>query len=305
MNDETPAAVVDETLAAVVALVRADARPGHRIAEDLEAGTPPVVLLERALAGVADTGQQSLLMAPDDRGEAIAHARAELAAWHTEGITVRSVLDPAYPRNLREVHDRPPLLFATGQLCPGSDRAIAVIGSRHASPGGLERARDVAGHLVGRDFVVVSGLAAGIDRAAHLAALAHDGRTIAVIGTGLRHSYPREHADLQAMIATRDAVVSPFWPDTPASRETFPVRNGVMSGLSLASVIVEAGVTSGTRIQARLALAHGRPVFLAETLISQPWAQTLAARPAVHVYREPAEITDVIERRIETGVLIA
>jgi DNA processing protein len=142
-----------------------------------------------------------------------------------------------------------------------------------------------------------------VDHAAHVAALEHGGHTVAVVGTGLRHSYPGEHADLQAQIASRDAVLSPFWPDTTASRETFPVRNGVMSGLSLASVIVEAGATSGTRIQARLALAHGRPVFLANALMSQPWAQALAARPAVHVYREPAEIIDVIERRIEIGAL--
>ena len=302
MKNETPA---DETLATVVALVRADRRPGHRIAEDLEGGTPPRALLERALAGAADRGQQSLLITPEGLGEVVAHARAELAAWRTEGINVCSVLDPAYPSTLREVHDRPPLLFAAGRMRPGSDPAIAVIGSRSASAAGLKRASDVARHLVDRDFVVVSGLATGVDRAAHVAALKHDGRTIAVIGTGLRHSYPRENADLQSLIATSDVVVSPFWPDTTASRETFPIRNGVMSGLSLASVIVEAGVTSGARIQARLALAHGRPVFLAETLISQSWAQTLAARPAVHVYREPAEITEVIERRIEPRGLIA
>ncbi|MDQ2896914.1 MAG: DNA-protecting protein DprA, partial [Actinomycetota bacterium] len=162
----------------------------------------------------------------------------------------------------------------------------------------------IAEHLVDRGFTVVSGLAAGIDRAAHLAALDRDGHTIAVIGTGLRHSYPPEHVELQAAIAARDVVISPFWPDTAASRETFPRRNGVMSGLSLASVIVEAGMTSGARIQARLSLAQGRPVFVAGELLSQPWAQSLAARPAVHVYREPSEITDVLRLRIDAGALV-
>jgi DNA processing protein len=295
--------MTDETLAAVVALVRADPRPETRVAEDLEAGIPPVTLLERALAGDPDTGQQSLLMTRSDPGEVIARARADIAAWHSEGILVHSVLEAGYPSNLRSVHDRPPLLFCVGHLHPGSERAISVIGSRHPSAAGLEHTRAVASQLVDRDFAVVSGLAAGIDRTAHITALDRGGQTIAVIGTGLRHSYPRENAELQTRIATHHAVFSPFWPDTIASRETFPIRNGVMSGLSLASVIVEADVTSGTRIQARLALAHGRPVFLASALMEQPWAQALAARPAVHVYREPAEITDVIERRIETGAL--
>lgn len=295
----------DETLAAVLALVRADPRPGPRIAEDLETGTAPMTLLERALDGSPGTGQQNLLTSAGDFGRALTQAAADLATWRSEGIAVSSVLDTDYPCNLRAVHDRPPLLFISGQLRSGSDRAIAVIGSRRPSAAGLERVRAVAECLVDQDFAVVSGLAAGIDRGAHTAALERGGRTIAVIGTGLRHSYPPENTDLQALIAARHAVISPFWPDEVASRETFPIRNRVMSGLGLASVIVEAGVTSGTRIQARLSLAHGRPVFLAAELMSQPWAQALAARPAVHVYGEPAEIPDVINAQIDTGALIS
>ncbi|MDQ6730026.1 MAG: DNA-protecting protein DprA [Actinomycetota bacterium] len=295
----------DATMAAVVALVHADPRPGPRVAEELETGTAPMALLERALAGTTDgAGQQSLLLAPADPSRALAVAAAELAAWRAEGIAVSCVLDSDYPHNLRAVHDRPPLLFTAGRRRAGTDRAVAVIGSRRASAAGRERARAIAEHLVDQGFTVVSGLAAGIDRAAHIAALDCDGHTIAVIGTGLRHSYPPEHAELQAAIAARDLVVSPFWPGTSASRKTFPRRNGVMSGLSLASVIVEAGMTSGARIQARLSLAQGRPVFLACELLSQPWAQSLAARPSVHVYGEPSEITDVMQPRIDTGALV-
>lgn len=297
--------MIDETLAAVVALVRADPRPGSRIAEELDAGTAPTTLLERALSGTTDDGgQQSLLAAPADPDHAVAQAAADLAAWRADGIAVSCVLDPDYPLNLRAVHDRPPLLFTAGDSPPGGDRVIAVIGSRRASTAGLQRARAVAGHLVDQEFTVASGLAAGIDRAAHTAALDRGGHTIAVIGTGLRHSYPPENAELQRAIAARDVVISPFWPDTRASRETFPLRNGVMSGLSLASVIVEAGMTSGARIQARVSLAHGRLVFLADELLTQAWARSLAALPAVHVYREPSEITDVVKRRIDTGALI-
>jgi len=297
--------MIDETLAAVVALVRADPRPGSRIAEELETGTAPTRLLARALSGTTDdAGQQSLLAAQVDPDHAVAQAVADLAAWRAEGIDVSCVLDPDYPLNLRAVHDRPPLLFTAGHSPPRSDRVVAVIGSRRASAAGLQRARTVARHLVDQEFTVASGLAVGIDRAAHTAALDRGGHTIAVIGTGLRHSYPPENVELQRAIAARDVVISPFWPDTPASRETFPLRNGVMSGLSLASVIVEAGVTSGARIQARLSLAHGRLVFLADELLTQAWARSLAARPAVHVYREPSEITDVVKRRIGTGALV-
>lgn len=294
----------DETLAAVVALVRTDSRPGPRIAEELESGAAPMTLLERALAGAEDDAGQQLLAMPADPADALAQAAADLAAWRADGIGVSWVLASDYPLNLRAVHDRPPLLFTAGDQAPGSDRAIAVIGSRRASAAGLQRARAIAEHLVDREFTVVSGLAAGIDRAAHTAALDRGGHTVAVIGTGLYHSYPPGHAELQRSIAARDVVISPFWPDTRASRETFPRRNGVMSGISLASVIVEAGMTSGARIQARLSLAHGRPVFLADDLLSQPWAQSLATRPAVHVYREPSEITDVVQGRIDAGALI-
>lgn len=295
----------DETLAAIVALVRADPRPGPRVADELETGLAPLTLLEQTLSGISTAGQQSLLNAPADAGHAVARAVADLAAWRAEGIAAVSVLDPDYPDNLRAVHDRPPLLFCAGRLPPVSDRPVAVIGSRQASAAGLARARAVAVHLIERNFTVASGLAAGIDRAAHIAALEHNGHTIAVIGTGLRHSYPPENADLQRAIAARDAVISPFWPDAGASRDTFPRRNAVMSGLSLATVIVEAGMTSGARIQARLSLAHGRPVFLFGGLLAQPWAQSLAARPAVHVFHDPSEITDAVESRMQAGALIA
>ena len=119
-----------------------------------------------------------------------------------------------------------------------------------------------------------------------------------MIGTGLRHSYPSENAALQADIAARGVVLCPFEPDTPPSRDTFPIRNGTMSGISLASVIVEAGEHSGTRIQARLALGHGRAVFVAAELLDQSWARELAARPGVHPFDAVKQITDWLESRV-------
>jgi DNA processing protein len=128
---------------------------------------------------------------------------------------------------------------------------------------------------------------------------------VAVIGTGLARSYPPQNRALQADIATRCAVISQFWPEAPPTKRSFPMRNAVMSGLALATVVVEASETSGARMQARLALAQGRPVFLIEDLVErQPWAQQAARRPGTHVIRDPAEITRALERLTAPGTLV-
>ncbi|MBV9048974.1 MAG: DNA-processing protein DprA, partial [Solirubrobacterales bacterium] len=160
-------------------------------------------------------------------------------------------------------------------------------------------------HLVDQGYTVVSGLAAGIDTAAHTAALARGGRTIAVIGTGLNRSYPPENAPLQRRLARESAVVSQFWPEAPPSRRSFPMRNAVMSGLTLGTVVVEASQTSGARMQGRLALAHGRTVFLVDALLEQQWAREFSNRPGTHVVRSGPEITAVVERLTSPGALIA
>jgi DNA processing protein len=232
-------------------------------------------------------------------------AAIDLERWGEQGIRALTVLDPEYPENLRTVHDRPPLIFAAGALNAQDARSAAVIGARRASQRGLSRARAIARHLVDSGYTVLSGLAAGIDTAAHTAALETGGRTIAVIGTGLAHAYPPQNASLQARIAERHAVISQFWPDTRPSRRTFPMRNATMSGFALASVIVEAGERSGARTQARLALNHGRPVFLTAPLLEQAWARDLARMPGVHVVESPAEITRTIERLVEPAPLVA
>ncbi|HEY1568569.1 MAG TPA: DNA-processing protein DprA, partial [Solirubrobacteraceae bacterium] len=136
----------------------------------------------------------------------------------------------------------------------------------------------------------------GIDTAAHEAALAAGGRTVAVIGTGLHHSYPPENEALQRRIGAEGAVVSQFWPDAAPSRTSFPRRNGVMSGLALGTVVVEASFRSGARLQARLALAHGRPVFLWSAVLGEPWAREFAERPGVYVVDEAAQVMETVER---------
>jgi DNA processing protein len=291
----------EDESAALVALLKSGRGPWQRYADLVEEAGSAIAVLGRESAAQGD--QKSLFA--DPMQERLAQAAAEIAAWRAEGIRLLTVLDPEYPENLRGVHDRPPLVFAAGDLGPSDARSIAVVGARMASDGGLGAARAIAEHLVARRFTVVSGLAAGIDTAVHTSALACGGRTLAVIGTGLRRVYPPENAALQRRIAGECAVVSQFWPGSPPSRRSFPMRNAVMSGLTLATVIVEASHTSGSRMQARLALGHGRPVFLLGSLLAQPWAREFSARPGTHVVGAPEEITAIVERLTSTGALVA
>ncbi len=277
--------------AALVALLRDGRRSWREIADGVEDGGSALALLE----------EEAGLFA----GDRLAAAQAEIQRWQAEGMLLLTVFDPEYPENLRAVHDRPPLMFVAGRMEPRDGRAVAVVGARRASPERLRIARAIAEHLVDRGYTVVSGLAAGIDTAAHTAALARGGRTIAVIGTGLNRSYPPENAPLQRRLARESAVVSQFWPEAPPSRRSFPMRNAVMSGLTLGTVVVEASQTSGARMQARLALAQGRTVFLVDALLGQQWAREFSNRPGTHVVRSGPEITAVVERLTSPGALIA
>ncbi|MGO9891629.1 MAG: DNA-processing protein DprA [Solirubrobacteraceae bacterium] len=303
--------------AAMVALLRTGKRPWVEYAELIEERGTAAAVLEEELAGsMAPSGQTSLLdqtpppPAPEEPPRTadglLAQARADLDRWSAAGMHLVTVLEPDYPPNLRAVHDRPPMVFVAGNLSPADARAVAVVGARKATHDGTKKAGVIAEHLVDSGFTVVSGLAAGIDTAAHTASLARGGRTVAVIGTGLARSYPPENQALQRRIASECAVISQFWPDAPPSRRSFPMRNAVMSGITLATVVIEASDTSGSRIQARLALAQGRPVFLLASLVDrQPWAREYAGRPGTHVVRSPGEITTVVERLVSPGSLVA
>jgi DNA processing protein len=283
--------------AALVVLLRTGSRPWRAYADLVEeAGSATEVLAQERAA------QGSLF---DDSSGLLELAEREIAGWEGSEMRLVTVLEEAYPENLRGVHDRPPLLFASGALEPADDRAVAVVGARRATAGGIAAARSIAQHLSKSALTVVSGLAAGIDTAAHNAALGAGGRTIAVIGTGLSRSYPPENAALQRRIAAECAVVSQFWPNAPPSRHSFPIRNAVISGLSLATVVVESSQSGGSRLQARLALEQGRPVFLWHRLLEQPWTRDFARRPGVRVVRSPEEITSALARLSSTGALVA
>jgi DNA processing protein len=286
--------------AALVALLRRGARPWTEYADVVERAGSALTVLHEELAGSG--GQATLL--PEDPAPLLGRATAEISAWDRDGFQLLTVLDDSYPQNLRTVYDRPPILFVSGQLRPQDARSIAVVGARRASTAGLAAAASIADALARAGYLVVSGLAAGIDTAAHEAALAAGGRTAAVIGTGLRHTYPPENAALQQRIAAKGAVLSQFWPEAPPTRRSFPRRNAVMSGLALGTVVVEATARSGARLQSRLALAHGRPVFLWRTLLDEPWARQVAQRPGVHVIDEAAQVMQAVERLNATDAVV-
>ena len=230
-----------------------------------------------ALAASSGAGQPSLF--EDPSGDDVAAAAEDLQRWARAGVRMVTVLDERYPSNLRMIHQRPSVLFIRGGDDDRDEMSVAVVGTRHPTARGVEQASTLAAGLAGRGIPVVSGLAAGIDTAAHRAALAGGGRTIAVIGTGIDRVYPPQNADLQEEIATRGMVVSQFLPGSAPSKISFPMRNAVMSGYALATVVIEAAYRSGARMQARLALQHGRHVFLMRSLLEHDWARNYAQRP--------------------------
>lgn len=201
------------------------------------------------------------------------------------GAKLVTVLDrDRYPSNLRVIPSPPPFLFYRGELRRDDARSVAVVGTRRASDEGRWCARSLAEKLSAEGVTVVSGLALGIDTEAHGATLNAQGRTIAVIGTGILRAYPKENAQLGERIAERGAVVSQFWPDAPPTRYSFPMRNAVMSGISQGTAVVEASETSGAKMQARIALEQGKRAFLMASLVTrEPWAQRYLQRGAIEV----------------------
>jgi DNA processing protein len=246
-----------------------------------------------AVAGASPAQGALFDIAPTDDEQ---QAAADLERWEDAGIRMVSVLDPEYPSNLRMIHQRPPVLFLRGTANDCDAMSVAVVGTRQATTQGLDQAKDLAAGLAARGVPVISGLAAGIDTAAHTMALASGGRTVAVIGTGIDRAYPAQNAALQQEIATRGLLVSQFLPGAPPTKTSFPMRNAVMSGYALATVVIEAAYQSGARMQARLALQHGRHVFLMRSLLQHDWARGYAERPGVTVVDNAEHVFDGLQR---------
>ncbi len=220
----------------------------------------------------------------------------------TADVQVLTPGDSGYPALLREIARPPPQLYIRGAVAVLSLPQLAIVGSRNATPAGAETARDFSSHLAARGFCITSGLAEGIDAAAHRGALAVGGRTVAVCGTGPDIVYPRHHESLAAeIIATGGAIVSEFAPGTAVHRGNFPRRNRLISGLAVGTLVVEAGVRSGALITARHALEQGRDVFAIPGSIHNP-----VARGCHRLIRNGAKLVetaaDIVE---ELGGLLA
>ena len=181
--------------------------------------------------------------------------------------------DSQYPPLLKEIPDPPALLFVRGDAAVLTLQQFAIVGSRNATSSGCETARQFATHLSAGGFCIVSGLAAGIDAAAHRGALDTNNNTVAVFGTGPDQVYPTRHAELAEAIAANGALISEFPPGTPPRRAQFPKRNRVISGMSVGTLVVEAGLRSGALITAKLAAEQGREVFAMPGSIHNPTAR--------------------------------
>lgn len=228
-----------------------------------------------------------------------------------EQIQVLTWEDEAYPRRLKEIDQPPPVLYALGSLEPEDEWAVAIVGTRRITPYGRQVAEELAGCLARSGVTVVSGLARGVDAAAHAAALHAGGRTLAVLGSGVDRVYPPEHRALSGQIQARGALLSDYAPGTAPDAGNFPPRNRIIAGLSMATVVVEAGQESGALITAKFAAEQGREVFAVPGNILAPQSQGAnrliqqGARPLLdpHDLLEVLDLTRVTEHRAARRVL--
>jgi DNA processing protein len=252
------------------------------------------VLFEANAADLAALGLKektiSYLCRPDWQA-----VETDLQWLSASGHDCLTLHDPRYPPLLREIPDPPPLVFVKGDISALSTRQLAIVGSRNPSPSGRRIARDLASGLVSAGFAVTSGLALGIDAAAHSGALEADGVTIAVAGTGPDRIYPRRHQSLAQEIVVRNgALISEFPPGTGPKADHFPRRNRIISGLSLGTAVVEAAPRSGSLITARFAAEQGREVFAVPGSIYSP-----LSRGCHELIKNGAKLIQTVEDIVE------
>ena len=218
----------------------------------------------------------------------------ELRRVRAAGIDIVRFTSPGYPARLRMIADPPPFLYTKGALVAEDERAVGIVGSRSASDYGRRVARDLARGLASLGFTVVSGMARGIDGAAHESALRAGGRTVAVLGSGVERPYPPEHDGLYQRISEHGAVVSELPVGTRPMAFNFPARNRLISGLSLGVVVVEATEKSGSLITAAMALEQGREVFAVPGE-----AGASRSRGAHRLIRQGAKLVETVDDIIE------
>lgn len=214
-----------------------------------------------------------------------------------QGIGLLTWEDEGYPQRLKEIDQPPPVLYVRGELQPEDDWAVAIIGTRRITPYGRQVAEEVASALAVNGVTVISGLARGVDAAAHQAAIKSGGRTLAILGSGVDRIYPPEHRRLAEQIISQGAVLSDYPPGTPPDAANFPPRNRLISGLSLAVVVIEAGKTSGALITAAFAADQGREVFAVPGNIHAPQSQgtNRLIRDGARPLLDPQEVLEALQ----------
>lgn len=233
-------------------------------------GLPEAIFSAGRLEARGVIGNRADLLFDFDPTEVVAHS----LEWASQpGQHIISLADEAYPKALLEIADPPSLLYVRGNLALLQKRGLAMVGSRNATPQGVQTAENFAKTLAAKGLTIISGLALGIDAAAHRGALAAKGETIAVIGTGPDRIYPARNKELALAIVESGAIVSEFPLGTPAIASNFPRRNRIISGLSRGVLVVEAAPESGSLITARLAAEQGREVFAIPGSIHSPVAR--------------------------------
>jgi len=289
--------------AAVLALVRASPGEWYQTADVIsEAGSAVRLLGGEPVIMPAERRQYARELVSRVSPADVSQAQTLIERVTSQGVRLITVLDEDYPENLKLIFNRPPFIWVRGELEPRNLRAIAVVGTRQATEEGRAAAARLARGLAQARVIVLSGLARGIDTAAQAATIEAGGRTVAVMGTGiLAPVYPAENGELaERIVGTGGAIVSQFWPQAPPRKANFPRRNVVMSGMSAGTVVVEAAATSGAKMQARLALEHGKRLFLPQPLVaSQDWARRYAARPGVTVVGDLDDILDELVKVVE------
>lgn len=254
-------------------------------------GLPEAIFAADRLAVRSVIGERANLLFDFDTSEAVDRSMAWACQPKQHIVTLG---DAVYPKNLLEIADPPTVLYVRGNPALLQKRGLAMVGSRNATPQGVQTAESFARSLAGKNLVIISGLALGIDAAAHRGALAVDGATIAVIGTGADRLYPARNRELALTIAEHGAIISEFPLGTPVTPANFPRRNRIISGLSCGVLVVEAAPESGSLITARLAGEQGREVFAIPGSIHSP-----VARGCHKLIRQGAKLVETAQDVME------
>ena len=259
-------------------ITRAETIPGHPLEWVALASTPGLgagrarrlveyfggieALFHASLTELEATGIQAISAQALGTGRSLELAHEELDRANAARIAILSLDDPLYPAQLKQIYDPPLVLYVRGSVAAISQPGIALVGTRHPTPYGLGMAERLACDLAARGLVIFSGLARGVDTARHRGAIAGKGKTVAVFGTGVDQIYPKENSRLvENILAFGGALISEFPLNTFPAPQNFPIRNRIISGISIGVLVVEAAEYSGTRITSRCALEQNREVF--------------------------------------------